>query len=350
MELVLFKRYIILLACLSFPLLAMQDEEIDFASSMIVAGVDARALEYRARSNESHLAVQASMTLRDFASMHRARTRTDQDAYEIVLARLQELMREPAIVDGISSPLRMATYRDDSELVKILLATATPEQIDGNDLKFSQILSYKMPRSPLQIAAMLGHDRIATLLLNKRAAIDGLTDSTPLMTASFHGHLAVVNVLLARGADTERRGEVCDNSKGTSLHMAVVQGHLEVIKALIKHGAQVNSYLVAGDAHCVPLHIAARHNRPDIIAALVKAGARVEEQSGEGLTPLHIAALHGHIDSVEALVRAGACVNAQGRVWYNTPLYYADREGHAKVVDVLIQAGADRTCLHGVQQ
>jgi ankyrin repeat protein len=68
--------------------------------------------------------------------------------------------------------------------------------------------------------------------------VDPNTGLTPLLNASIHGKLAIVRVLIDRGADVEfkERGKLRN-----ALMLAAKNGHDEVVEHLLYRGATVNS-------------------------------------------------------------------------------------------------------------
>ena len=63
-------------------------------------------------------------------------------------------------------------------------------------------------------------------------AIDNEDGATPLCIASQNGHLEIVKVLIAAGADVNQ----ATKNGCTPLYVASLYGHLEVIKVLIASG------------------------------------------------------------------------------------------------------------------
>ena len=72
---------------------------------------------------------------------------------------------------------------------------------------------------------------------------------TPLMTASFKGHLEVTRYLLEQGADRDKA-----NTGGwTALHFAAIFGFLEITLLIMSYGANLNAKTNDGD---LPIDVA----------------------------------------------------------------------------------------------
>jgi hypothetical protein len=98
---------------------------------------------------------------------------------------------------------------------------------------------------------------------------------TPLVVAIYAGSLPWVRVLLAAGADTEKRMFWHVPGGGlTPLHIAAARGDVEVIRELILAGADINA---VAHYHITPLHIAGRFGHLAAVKALLLAnGADLE--------------------------------------------------------------------------
>lgn len=89
---------------------------------------------------------------------------------------------------------------------------------------------------PLLTAAEAGDLIAVRTLLDAGAVADGMPDQewTPLRAASFNGHLEVVQLLLAAGAEV-------NSVDDTPLMLAVWKGHVAVTRVLLEAGAELDT-------------------------------------------------------------------------------------------------------------
>ncbi|XP_077959262.1 ankyrin-1-like isoform X39 [Gasterosteus aculeatus] len=293
--------------------------------------------------------------------------------------------------------LHIAARKDDTKAAALLL------QSDHNADVESKMMVNRTTESgftPLHIAAHYGNINVATLLLNRGAAVDfkARNDITPLHVASKRGNGNMVRLLLERGAKIDARTKdgltplhcgarsgheqvlemlldrgapiLSKTKNGLSpLHMATQGDHLNCVQLLLHHEVPVddvtNDYLTALHvaAHCghykvakvivdkkanpnakalngfTPLHIACKKNRVKVMELLLKHGASIQAVTESGLTPIHVAAFMGHDNIVHQLINHGASPNTSN-VRGETALHMAARAGQSNVVRYLIQNGA----------
>ncbi|XP_058694902.1 ankyrin-2 isoform X15 [Poecile atricapillus] len=296
--------------------------------------------------------------------------------------------------------LHIAARKDDTKSAALLL------QNDHNADVQSKMMVNRTTESgftPLHIAAHYGNVNVATLLLNRGAAVDftarngitplhvaskrgntnmvkllldrgGQIDAktrdglTPLHCAARSGHDQVVELLLERGAPLLAR-----TKNGLSpLHMAAQGDHVECVKHLLQHKAPVDDvtldYLTALHvaAHCghyrvtkllldkranpnaralrgeTALHMAARAGQVEVVRCLLRNGALVDARAREEQTPLHIASRLGKTEIVQLLLQHMAHPDAATTNGY-TPLHISAREGQLDVASVLLEAGASHS-------
>ncbi|XP_051757281.1 ankyrin-2b isoform X5 [Ctenopharyngodon idella] len=293
--------------------------------------------------------------------------------------------------------LHIAARKDDTKSAALLL------QNDHNADVQSKMMVNRTTESgftPLHIAAHYGNVNVATLLLNRGAAVDFTARNgiTPLHVASKRGNANMVHLLLDRGAqidaktrdgltplhcaarsghDTavelllERGAPMLARTKNglSPLHMAAQGDHVECVKHLLQHKAPVDDvtldYLTALHvaAHCghyrvtkllldkranpnaralngfTPLHIACKKNRVKVMELLIKYGAFIQAVTESGLTPIHVAAFMGHLNIVLLLLQNGASPDVSN-IRGETALHMAARAGQMEVVRCLLRNGA----------
>jgi len=89
--------------------------------------------------------------------------------------------------------------------------------------------------TPLSMAAFLGHEDIARLLLEKGAQVDARNKdkSSALHGAAFMDRVSLVELLLARGA----KGDALDGRGSTPLHSAAFLGRAKTVERLLREKA-----------------------------------------------------------------------------------------------------------------
>lgn len=163
----------------------------------------------------------------------------------------------------------------------------------------------------------------------------GYSDSyTPLQWAAYHGNTDLIRLLLAAGADTERR----DFNGDRALLWAARAGQAESIRVLVAAGSPVNA---AGDPYGLsPLHLAARGASPEAIAVLIGAGADVDAVDQSNSTALYEAVLTQQPRSVRLLLAARADPDIADDILNDTPLHLAAERQDVSIVRMLLEAGA----------
>jgi ankyrin repeat protein len=195
--------------------------------------------------------------------------------------------------------------------------------------------------TPLSIAAQEGHLEVVKLLLEKGAAIETKTNYRRALvsTVAFYSNPAIVKVLAVKGT-VEAIG-------ATPLYIAAGEGHLAVVKLLLEKGAAIEAKAEDG---CTPLSTAAFNGHADVVKLLLERGGAVEGQHKDRVTPLAMAAQQGHLEVVRLLLEKGAAVDAKDNNGF-TPLARAaqNRDGllarHLKVMKFLLAKGADPNTL-----
>ncbi|KAF4332948.1 ankyrin repeat [Fusarium beomiforme] len=190
-------------------------------------------------------------------------------------------------------------------------------------------------------SAAQGDVEVLGVLLERGKSIHRINISLP--AASWGGHVDVVNLLLAAGADVN--AAATDKCKGrTALQAASEGGHLAVVERLLDAGADVNT-AAGDDGGRTALQAASEGGHLAVVERLLAAGADVNAAAGDdgGRTALQAASEGGHLAVIGRLLAAGADVNAKaadGGWRGRTALQAASEGGHLAVVERLLAAEA----------
>ena len=135
---------------------------------------------------------------------------------------------------------------------------------------------------------------LAKMLVDEGADVDdkgNLADNTALMEASNHGNLAIVQMLINKGADTNKR----DTSGFTALILASAGGKNEVVNLLLEKGARLDDKNKWG---MTALMWACRNNKVDTVKLLAAKVARLDDKNADGLTAADCAENSEHRDII----------------------------------------------------
>jgi ankyrin repeat protein len=178
----------------------------------------------------------------------------------------------------------------------------------------------------LHHAASRKNIAIVRLLLNRGADVKakGIAERTALHYTVRTGNTAFVHLLLDRGADVNARDMFGD----TVLHSAVKEGSTAVVQLLLDRGADINAQFKNG---YTALHHAAMRGDRAFVQLLLDRGADIEAKDVTGWTPLHCSAAKGEEDVAYLLVNRGADIYAKDNDG-NTALLWATLERHEQKV------------------
>lgn len=245
-----------------------------------------------------------------------------------------------------------AAYRGRLGMVRELIERGA--DVDARGCHFTPLL-VEVP--PYCAARWRGHEPVAELLLSHGATED-------FHSTVFLGDAANVRARLAVAPDlaTAECLQHDANIRATALHYAVSPGHLELVRLLLAHGADPKPYGVWLARFCI------WRNRPDILAELFAAGLCPADaavpRSGILNAPLRaVLQAHGvdcgpdqaeggwpplvyqcrgdrggNVERVKALLAAGADVDARNHKGQSA-LHCAAKAGFAPIVALLLDAG-----------
>lgn len=192
------------------------------------------------------------------------------------------------------------------------------------------------------------------------SAPSGLSNSSLLAAAAYHGNTEMVDVLLRFNAKFPEQYTASD----CPILVAVTQGHLNVVKQLLAkrpnhyelHGRLLVEARKAGRKDILKvllnggidpnhprsagmLHTAARKGDLETLRMLLDAHADPSAIVA-GFTPLHKAVRGNQVEAARILLDAGADVNIKSPLLGRTPAELAEERGLTAIVQVLRQPGA----------
>lgn len=297
--------------------------------------------------------------------LHLAAHRGSQPAVQLLLDRGADVRARNRYGN---TPLHTLAYgAGNPEVAQLLLAAGADLEARNNDGEPGN------GQTPLSAAAAGGHVALTQLLLARGAdvaAVDG-TGATPLHWAALKGHAETVRLLLDGGAPTR----VKDRAGATPAAHCVFQNRLECLTLIHQRDATVLG--VQGENGVTLLHVAAGLGHADIVRFLLGQGLKPDARDSAGVTPLHAAAqrltradLEGmqaqaeallgrpraahtrgpgsgwavgasQAEAAAALLDAGAQIEARAGPAGDTPLRIACGQGNIEVARVLLEHGAD---------
>ncbi|XP_046563593.1 putative ankyrin repeat protein RF_0381 [Haliotis rubra] len=226
-------------------------------------------------------------------------------------------------------------------------------------------------RTPVMVAALGGHRRMMTSLLNEGANLACVDDdgNTMLHVACCGGDVETVKYVLSRGSthvDSRNRNgwtalmcaawvgqrgafdvlvnagcdvSLVDANRNTILHLACLGGNVDIVKyVLVEIRDDVNC---RGQYGWTPVMIAAERGYRGMCDFLVGKDADLSVVGADGNTILHMACLGGDVELVQDVLRETQInVNVKGHEGM-TPVMIAARMGNQILFDLLVSKGAD---------
>ncbi|XP_067668435.1 putative ankyrin repeat protein RF_0381 isoform X2 [Haliotis asinina] len=257
--------------------------------------------------------------------------------------------------------LHIACIGGNVEIVKYIL---TKVQVDINSKGHSGM-------TPVMLASYLGHLSVFQLLIRKKCLLPIINErgANILHVACVGNNIEIVNYILKENIvsiyseDGDGKTPVmlasecghtdvfkllvnnkCDAERvcktgNNILHTSCSLGHVDIVKCILTEGLiNIDSY---GQNQMTPVMLAANNGQRHIIDILMNKKCDMKTVDKDGNTVLHMACIGGNKDIVgDILSKTLVDVNSRGQ-FQRTPAMVAAAHGHKEVFDLLINSGAD---------
>ncbi len=201
----------------------------------------------------------------------------------------------------------------------------------------------KEGQSPLHRAAKKGYLLMARLLFKLGADTiieKRVLGKTALCLAATYGHWALIEFLLARGADINAK----DEAGWTPLRAATVHYQVATVRLLLQKGADQRKEDNRGHT---PFYNVAKRGLCDLATLFLDNGAFIDEVDDYGWTALHWVAREGLTDMAQLLLARGARMDVVTLASSDTPLHIAYLYHQKEVAKILKAQGAKRDLRNG---
>jgi ankyrin repeat protein len=198
-------------------------------------------------------------------------------------------------------------------------------------------------------AAANGHDDVIKTLFSLGVPSGDTWEMTSALIAASSGgkkgYTSTVQLLVDRGANVNRLSRPSQTAGYCRpLQAAAFKGHVEIVKLLLALGADANGADEGWYGTALVAAVNAKSYKPEIVTILLDAGANVNEVSPLSSnfhgTPLIFAVREDHTDCTNILLDKGADVNSVG-VLFPSPLMMAVGEDNEPMVELLLKHGAE---------
>ena len=170
---------------------------------------------------------------------------------------------------------------------------------------------------------------IVQMLLDNNAEINEPgTRYPPLIVAARQESMAVLQLLIDRGANVESGDLFCR----TALRVAALSGRERAVRLLIENGAAIEAPNSLGNT--VLFTAAGSDGLSKVVKLLLEKGANTEAIGDLGFTPLHKAAISDCGDNARLLIEYGAKTDSRDKHG-RTPLQLAEQTKKKAVMQVL---------------
>ena len=247
---------------------------------------------------------------------------------------------------NLSSPLILACYYNQSEIVSMLLEEG------ANAFALSNAKSGS--NAGIHWASYFGYLNILKILTTfdkKLLELQNGHGGSALWESSAGGHIVTTRYLLDYGVNLES----FDSLKRTPLHACSVYNHPNVTALLLQYGANTSAETSETDFSLTPFVYSAKLGNIDVVRQFLKHDPSIVDQvagkqNGIGVTALFMACQEGHVSTAEVLLLNKADVDKKCSKFERTPLLQSVYFGHIQTVELLLRKSANIWSRGGIEE
>ena len=231
------------------------------------------------------------------STLHRAIVADDIQVARILLEEPGIDLQTPDPSQDDRTPLMLAVSLRRSEILRILLQKPDIEINAHSGSYRTTALTLAAGNGDANIVRqLLGHPKIDVNKRNKWC--------TALTEAARADFFTIVEMLLDHNADPDIQ-EGHNQSRGTPLNRAIDHGYVAIVRLLLQRGANAK---VLDSSNRTTVHSAAVNGRDKVLKVLFEAdcGVDINAQGTNGRTALHDAAYFDYCSTIEILFANGA--------------------------------------------
>ncbi|CZR51502.1 uncharacterized protein PAC_01379 [Phialocephala subalpina] len=247
------------------------------------------------------------------------------------------------IMSGLySTALQAAAVHGDEKVVQVLISRGADVRRESGEPEKKDRLYVRIPgQEGSPVAAKRDPNgrcqkgRYGTSL-QAAALLEMWKLCTPLHRAAYHGHIAVVELLMTRGAHVDE----VDVRGRTALRWVANYGYEKLLGLLSVKGAHMDIRDGMGQT---AMHRAARNGHIAVVRKLMENGLEVDLKDHHGQSPLFCAVENGKLAMVRFLLANGASVehmDSRGNI-VNTALHIASSTNRHTIIRLLLENGAN---------
>ena len=333
--------------------LAAREDHYEIAQLVLDAEANINVVDYQAGRSPLRCAAErdhaetvgllleydADPALKDYEGGTAMLRAVNRGAMRALMKMMEYPIDMECVDDEGQSLLHGAARNGYHDIARLLMENNLPERRSPNVKALSPNLRDRYGITPLHDASQRGELAVVAVLLEKGAdasAVDKF-DRTPFMVAWQYGHDNVMRMLAAAGHG--QPSNVSLDEKQLPTWAMTRRGLTDLVAEAIRTRTQ-DLHIAEPCTQNSALHCAVEVNEPDILRMLLETRMiSVNNPNHFARTPLHLAALEGDLGATQLLIDHGADLDTRDH-WKDEALFLAQSNHNLEVMLALIDAGA----------